>query len=273
MRSGWNAVPLLVAISLVFATPSRAAESTAELAKAAQNPLANLISLPFQDNTSFEIGPYERTQNVLNIQPVIPFSGGRVITRTIFPIVWQPDVAMESGTSTGLGDIQFTAFYSPLSQGLTWGIGPVFSLPTGGAERGTEKWGIGPSVVALKMPGPWVLGVLVNNIWSFAGDDSAKDVSQMLLQYIVNYNFGQSGWYLSSAPIITANWYADSGDKWIVPFGAAVGKLNRVGKKGLPVNLQAGAFYHVVRPDAGPNWSTRVQLAILLPASILKGGV
>lgn len=244
-------------------------QSTAELAKAAQNPLANLMSFPFQNNTSFEIGPYDRTQNVLNIQPVIPLKGGRIITRTIIPIVWQPDVTMASGTSTGLGDIQFTAFYSPPTQGFTWGVGPILSIPSGGEQRGTEKWGIGPSVVVLAMPGHWVTGILVNNVWSFAGDEARSDVNQMLVQPFLNYNFGETGWYLSCAPIITANWEAESGDRWIVPIGGTIGKLSRVGSKGLPVNIQAGAFYNVVTPDAGPTWSTRVQLQILLPASLL----
>ena len=203
---------------------------------------------------------------------VVPLAGGRIITRTILPILCQPDVTMESGTSSGLGDVQFTAFYSPPSEGVTWGVGPILSMPTGGETRGTQKWSAGPSAVALSMPGPWVLGVLVNNVWSFAGEESRADVSQMLLQYFVNYNFGATGWYLSSAPIITANWNLDGDDRWIVPFGLAAGKLVRVGSRGLPLNFQAGAFYNVVRPDSGPNWSTRVQASVLLPASMLKGG-
>jgi hypothetical protein len=246
--------------------------TTSQLAKAAQNPLANFLSFPFQDNTSFDIGPYNRTQNVLNFQPVLPFKDGRIITRTIIPFVWQPDVTMPSGTSTGFGDIQFTAFYSPATEGLTWGVGPILSMPTGGDERGTGKWSIGPSVVALKMPGQWVIGGLINNVWSFAGDSDRADVNQMLFQYFINYNFGETGWYLSSAPIITANWEAPSGNQWIVPFGLAIGKLSRVGSKGIPLNLQAGAFYNVVTPDGGPEWSTRVQAVVLLPASIIGGG-
>jgi hypothetical protein len=168
--------------------------------------------------------------------------------------------------------MQFTAFYSPKTEGLTWGLGPIFSYPTGGESRGTEKWSMGPSAVVLKTTGSWVVGALINNIWSFAGQEDRSDVNQMLLQYFINYNFGETGWYLSSAPIITANWEAPSGQQWIVPFGATIGKLSRVGSKGLPVNVQAGAFYNAVKPDIGPEWSMRLQLQILLPASILHGG-
>jgi hypothetical protein len=253
------ATVLLLAASTAFAQE----KSAAELAKAAQNPIANMMSFPFQNNTSFNLGPYDRTQNVLNIQPVLPFADGRLITRTIIPVVWQPEFLSEEETSIGLGDINFTAFYSPESEGVTWGIGPSISFPTGGELRGSQKWGIGPSFVLLTMPTPWVIGFLVNNIWSFAGDEDREDVNKFLAQPFINYNFGKTGWYLSFAPIITANWKATEGNKWIVPLGGTVGKLTRIGK--LPLNLQAGAFYNVVKPDWGPEWSTRIQVQFLFP--------
>ncbi len=161
-----------------------AQQSTAELAKAAQNPIANMMSFPFQNNTAYNIGPYSRTQNVLNIQPVLPFADGRIITRTIIPIGWTPDYATEDETSVGLGDINITAFYSPASEGFTWGIGPVINFPTGGDVRGNQKWCAGPSLIMLAMPGKWVVGFLINNIWSFAGAEEAPDVNRMLFQPI-----------------------------------------------------------------------------------------
>ena len=256
---------LIIALALVPGALLQAQEkSTAELAKAAQNPIANMMSFPFQNNTSFNLGPYDRTQNVLNIQPVLPFASGRLITRTIFPIVWQPDIITEDQRSTGLGDINFSAWYSPETDGITWGIGPNISFPTGGEMRGSQKWSVGPSIIVLAMPGHWVTGFLLNNVWSFAGKEERRDVNQMLIQPFINYNIGKSGWYVSFAPIITADWKKEE-DKWIVPLGGTVGKLSRVGSKGLPVNIQAGAFYNVVKPDLGPDWSARVQVQILLP--------
>jgi hypothetical protein len=123
-----------------------AQESNTELAKAAQNPLANLISFPFQNNTNFNYGlDKDRTQNLLNIQPVIPLKGGRIITRTIFPLLWQPEFGTEGGTAFGLADVNFTAFYAPHSQGATWGFGPILTIPTG-YQYSSGKWGIGPSL-------------------------------------------------------------------------------------------------------------------------------
>jgi hypothetical protein len=238
-----------------------------QLAKAAQNPVADMMSFPFQDNIGLGYGPGNgQTQNVLNFQPVIPLhvtEDWNVITRTILPIVTQPSFTGGAAT-TGLGDLTFTAFLSPAKPGaVIWGVGPVASFPTATSPfTGSQStWGLGPSAVVLAMPGQWVLGVLVNQVWSVAG----ASVSQMLIQYFVNYNF-EGGWYLTSSPILTADWNAASGQKWVVPFGAGGGKIFRIGK--LPFNGNVGAYYNAVRPDIGPEWTVRVQLALLLPTSI-----
>jgi hypothetical protein len=248
-----------------------AQESSGQLARKAQNPIANIMSFPFQNNTTFRIGSYERTQNVLNIQPVIPFMGGRLITRTIFPIVWQPELATETGISTGVGDLQFTAIMARSTGAVTWGLGPMLTMPTGGQNRGTEKWSVGPSFIILAMPGPWVLGGLVNYSRSFDGKQNRADVSQLLMQPFVNYNIGENGWYLASSPIVTADLKAPSGYRWLVPMGSGLGKVSRLGAKGLPVNAQVGAFYNVARPDWGPRWSTRVQIQLLIPKAVFGG--
>lgn len=238
----------------------------AALAKAAQNPVANMISVPFQNNTAFGWGEFDRTQNVLNIQPVVPFQlGGSVnlITRTIVPVISQPDLGSASGTTFGLGDINATLFLSPAKPGkLIWGVGPALSLNTATDDvLGSGKWGVGPSVVLLTMPGSWVIGVLANNIWSVAGDENRAAVNQMLIQYFVNYNL-PNGWYVTSAPINTVNWKAAS-DKATIPLGGGVGKLFRLGR--LPVNGSAQAYVNIVKPDLGPDWSMRVQLQLLFP--------
>ena len=254
---------LSVSANLLFA------QNSEDLSQQAANPIANLMSFPFQNNTNFGIGPYNRTSNVLNIQPVIPLVGGKLITRTIFPIVWIPDITHESGMySTGLGDILLTAFYVPESKGSMWGIGPAIEFPTGGEKKGAQKWSLGPSFVLLDQPGNWTLGVLINNVWSIAGNSDAADVNKGLLQYFIVYQLGD-GWYVNSAPIITVNWKAESGQQWTVPFGLGGGKLMFVGK--LPVNFQIGAFYNIVKPDLSADWQFRAQVQVLLPTSIIGG--
>ena len=135
-------------------------------------------------------------------------------------------------------------------------------------ERGTGKWSAGPSLVALVQPQDWTFGVLINNAWSFAGDDERANVNHMLLNLFIVKQLGD-GWYVNSAPIITANWETDRENRWIVPLGAGGGKLVMVGGK-LPLNLQTQLYYNVVRPDFGPEWQWRVQAQILLPKSIFS---
>ena len=236
-----------------------------ELAKASQNPVGDLISLPFQNNMNFDVGAADRTQDILNIQPVWPINLGEnwnLITRTILPVISQP--APGADRTNGLGDLSFTGFISPSKPGkLIWGAGPALIFPTATDDvLGTDKWSAGPSVVALTMPGSWLVGALVSNVWSYAGNDDRADVNAFLAQYFINYNF-PSGWYLTSAPIITANWEADSGERWTVPFGGGFGKVFRIGKQ--PMNINTQVFYNVEKPTNGAEWQWRFQLQLLFP--------
>lgn len=244
---------------------SQAEESTDALRQAAQNPVASMISIPFQNNTNFGYGPYGKTQNVLNIQPVIPIKlndDWNLITRWVTPIISQPQLTPLGEREFGLGNIQPSFFFSPAKSGeIIWGVGAVLWLPTATDPLlGLNKWGGGPTAVALTIQGPWVLGVLANNIWAGSG---AQRVNQMLVQPFVNYNM-PGGWYLTSAPIITANWLAASGEKWTVPVGGGFGRLFKIGHQ--PLNVQLQAFYNVVKPTIGPDWSVRAQLQLLFPA-------
>ena len=242
-------------------------EEMGELARSAQNPVANLISVPLQNNANFDFGPREKTQNVLNIQPVVPFElseDWNLITRTIVPIVSQPSLFKGQDRETGLGDTTFSAFVSPVKPGkLIWGAGPIFLLPTASDDRlGSDKWGIGPSAVFLTMPGNWVLGWLFSQVWSTGGSGD-RDVSLFTWQYFVNYNL-PGGWYLTSSPIITANWKSKTGeDTWTVPIGGGVGRITKIGA--LPVNLVAQLYYNVGKPDALGRLNLPVQAAFLFP--------
>jgi len=257
----------LIMLTLMCSATANATESNEDLAKKTQNPVADLISVPFQNNTNFGLGPHNRVQNILNIQPVVPFNlteNMNLITRTIVPIIRQPDLFNDSGDTNGLGDINLSLFFSPAKSGqVIWGLGPILEFPTATDEvLGTRKWSAGPTGVALTMQGPWVVGALANQVWSYAGNDDRDKVSRFLLQYFINYNF-KGGLYLTSAPIITANWKATSGNKWVIPFGGGIGKIFRIGK--LPLNAQTQAFYNVEQTTFGPDWTLRFQLQFLFP--------
>lgn len=251
-------------IALFSCSPAHG-QSESDLAKQAQNPIANLISLPFQNNTNFDFGPDERTQNVLNIQPVLPFKlneDWNLITRTIFPVTSLP--LPNDGREDGLGDTTFSAFFSPRGGGeTTWGVGPIVLIPTATEDvLGSDLWGLGASLVVLKQPGQWVIRSLFSNLWSFGDNDQGEKVNLFTWQYFINYNF-DSGVYLTSAPIITANWEAESGNQWTVPFGIGIGKVTKFGKQ--PINGSIQGYYNVEKPQFGADWQLRLQLQFLFP--------
>lgn len=267
---------LIVAAASLAGSVQAVAQESDQLAKAAQNPVAAMISLPFQNNTFFGVGPHGDAANVLNIQPVIPITLGswNIISRTIVPVIYVPDLApglsdiandpQGSNGSFGLGDINQTFYFSPVDSGpIIWGIGPSLTVPTATDNSiGSQHWSAGPAAVALTMPGNWVFGSLVRQLWSFAGDSDRQDVNQTLIQPFVNYNFA-GGWYAVSSPVITANWEAKSSNTWTVPIGGGLGKIFKI--DGQAMNAQLQGFYNVERPRYGPDWSIRLQLQFLFP--------
>jgi hypothetical protein len=256
-------------------TPA-AATNTDALRNAAQNPVASLISVPIQENWNFGIGPSNRIQNVLNIQPVIPLSLSKnwnLIVRWITPVIYQPlPVAQPPGPPVqttgvyGLGDMNPSFFLVPKKSKIIWGIGPTFVLPTATNTTylGQGKFSLGPSVVVLVQPPHWTIGFLANNVWSVAGqsDKSKPAVNQFLLQWFVNYNM-KKGWYLTTSPIITANWRATNSNVWTVPFGGGVGRIMKLGFQ--PVNITAQFYGNAVYPPGTSPWGMRAQIVLLFP--------
>ena len=263
------AVAVLASAGLLLAVPVHAEMSAEELAKLAQNPVGNLISVPFQNNTNYNVGPLNGNQNILNIQPVIPVEISpewNIITRTIVPVISQPKLSQDSERKNGIGDTVFSAFLSPAKPGhWIWGVGPVAQLPTNTSdELGNKNWGLGPTFVVLHLDhgDPWVYGVLANNIWSLSSSKQGGSYNNGLIQPFVNYNF-RGGFYLVSGPILTVDWKADSGQQWTVPLGGGIGKIFHLGK--LPVNTTLQAYYNVVHPDNGANWQLRAQVQLMFP--------
>jgi hypothetical protein len=243
------------------------AQDTGNLAEQAQNPIANLISVPFQNNTNFNIGRLGNDQNILNVQPVIPFKlneDWNLVTRWILPVIYQPPLYRGDESDFGLGNFNPSFFFvTQVNPKLMIGAGPTFLLPTStDRSLGPDKWGTGPTAAVVWTPGKWVVGALVNNIWSFAGDARDPDVNQFLLQYFVNYNMAH-GWYLTSSPIITADWTQSSDNRWTLPLGGGVGRVFKLGSQ--PMNVSLSAYDNVITPDYGPDWQVRFQVQLLFP--------
>jgi hypothetical protein len=256
-------------------TPQQQEALRLAVIKTSQNPVGNITVVPFQNNFNYGYGPYTRLQYNLNLQPVFPVmlsAKMTLITRTIIPIVNQPSpespvVCASAGgcpSTLGLSDVQEQLFFAPKTKPgqLIWGAGPIFQLPTATPNTiGSGKWSAGPDAVALIMPGKWVLGALVAQLWSVAGLPDRPSVSTFLVQPFVNYNL-KNGWAISSAPIVTSN-ASIPGTKWIVPLGGGVSKTFKDGDQ----LMQLAALYYtnVVRPLAAPQTTLRVTWSLLWP--------
>ena len=240
-------------------------DEAAQLAVAAQNPLASLVTLPMQANFNNGYGPYDRLFFNLNIQPVVPFKGKKwdIISRTIIPVNSVPQGELDS--TFGLGDINLTLFWvKAKASKLTWGIGPIITLPTASNPEllGSGKFSLGPSGVVFYGTGKWTMGAVASNSWSVAGDSDRADVNFFYAQYFLNYNFG-GGWAVGTAPIITANWEAESGNQWTVPWGLQVSKITRFGSQ--PVNLLLGYYYNSTHPEGAAESQVRFQINFMFP--------
>lgn len=267
----WRLIPIaavLLAASSVHALAQAAPEPQPDvtaLAKTTQNPVGDLITVPFQFNFNTGGDLNQRTLFNLNFQPVAPFkvsTNWNAISRTIVPINSVP--AADGTRYSGVGDIQEQLFFTPAKPGaIIWGVGPALSMPTATAtamETGT--WAGGFAAVVVKMTGPWVLGALVTQFWpmSDAGGDPKTDL--FLVQPFVNYNFGK-GWALSLGPSITANWNAPSGQEWTVPLGFGFTKTTVFNRR--PMNIGVQYYYNVERPDGSAAEQVRFTVALLFP--------
>jgi len=255
---------IILLSSVVYVQQASAADNTS-LAKAAQNPLATMVTLPLQANYNLDFGANDRTLFNLNVQPVVPIVGEdwNVIIRTIIPVNSVPQGANDS--TFGVGDTNLSMFWSPAKAGkVTWGVGPSFGLPTASDPQnlGSEKFSVGPTGIVFYSTGHWTLGGVVSNLWSVGGSDSRADINQLNLQYFVNYNLGE-GWAVGTAPNLTANWEADSDNTWTIPWGLQVSKIARIGSQ--PVNLLLGYYNNSDHPDGAAEAQVRLQLNFLFP--------
>jgi len=265
--------------STIGATPEQQSEASA-LAKTIQNPIAALVSLPFQYNINYGVGEFERVQATLNIQPVIPFKlakGAHLITRTIIPVTSIP--VGEVASEFGFGDIQWSGFYSPKTKGnISWGVGAQLNLPTASNEAllGSGKISAGPAGVLFWGKGKWTAGGIASNVWSVidikdAGRFDQPDVNFFFAQWFVNYNFGK-GLALGTAPIITCDWnYETSGsgdDRCTFPLGLQVSKVTFAGSQ--PLNLLLGYYNNITHPEGGADSQWRLQVNFMFPVKNKK---
>lgn len=268
----------VVAVAAAFglgAAPARAEGPPAELAKQLANPLASLVSVPFQWNQDGGIGPRDEQRTVLNIQPVVPFAIGRggrwkVISRTVMPLIEQTGAQPGGGDVSGAGDVTQSLFVTPAVTapgGWLVGLGPVIQVPTGSDRRlTTERWSAGPTMVALRQAGPWTYGALANHLWSVTSADGGSDVSSTFVQPFVNYVTRTR----TTFALNTEATYDWERSRWSVPVHGIVNQLLKVGSQ--PMSVFVGAHYWASSPGYGPEgWGLRAGATLLFVPSPLRG--
>ena len=252
------------------------ARAEGDLRAAVQNPISSLISLPFK--LTFDSGAGNGEATILNIQPVVPVNIGEwnLVNRAIIPL-GSVDGAIQGpnnpspgqgdgGSASGLGDINYSTFFSPVKYDkIIWGVGPSLNMPTASDDQlGSGKWSAGITGVALNVPKWGSMGILGRQLWSFSGDSDRNDVSQMLVEPFVNYNLS-NGWFLLTDIVMTANWEADSENRWTVPVGGGVGRVFKIGNQG--INSMLETYYNAERPEGAPEYSVTFTFQFLFPKS------
>lgn len=261
-----SAAALTLATSLTAAAQDAGADSGADLAKKLSNPVAAMISVPFQLNYNQGFAGGDGEQWTLNVQPVIPISispDWNVISRTIVPIVGQTDAIPGKGSQFGLGNTTQSFFFSPKEPtkgGIVWGVGPVVVIPTATDDISAPQWGVGITGVVLRQNKGWTVGALANQVWSVSGNSEYGKKSNAFLQPFVSYTTPNA----TSFTLNTESTYNWEAEEWSVPINATVGQVIKIGER--PVQLSGGVRYYAKAAENGPDgWGLRMQATLLFP--------
>jgi hypothetical protein len=256
-------IPLAVTAQAQQAAPSPSSLTEQDLAKSVHNPFEDFVKVPIQAATGFNIGPYHKAGETLNVQPEVPFSLNAqwdLIARLSLSATYLPSPSAQ----VGLNDLQTSFFLTPSKEDVwVWGVGPIFQFPTASSsDLGTGRWSAGPTGALIYSKGPWFNGILAYQLMSFAGDRDRGSVNQTYIEPDISYN-SESGFYAQIDPPITYDWTAEKSNAWELPVGADIGDVFTIGAQ--QMGLQIGSYDLLKHTEGGPDWIIRVQLTLLFP--------
>jgi len=260
---------LLIFLIMIFSTASAQKKATEdqqanELAKKLANPVSNLISVPFQNNFDYNFGTLGGYRYTLNFQPVIPMKLGKslsLINRFIVPFINQNNVTGPE-MQNGLGNTLYSAFFSPKTGKLIFGVGPEIGFPSTNKYLGAENWLIGPTLVVLAQPGNWSIGVLSNNLWAVNVDSSKSNVNNLYFQPFISYRF-DGAFTVGISSEDTYDWLHKRLNSGMIALNMS--QILKIGGK-LPASIEVTPKYFFASNQVvSPDWGIRAALTLLFP--------
>lgn len=234
------------------------------LSEKATDPTAPLMAFYMADwfTPSFHHGGDDR-MNILMVRPVIPIPKTSVIPFAQIARLTVP-YATESPSSSGLADVilfDLAIFDAPALKGRV-GIGPVVSFPTADPDAlGSGQYSAGPVIGSVSQFGKFQVGILVQNLFSFAGENSRSSVAQSLIQPIVNYSLPDA-WHIGSGnSVYTLDW--NDGKFTSIPLVMNVGKVVHLGP--IPANIAVEPEYNLYHSGESAEWTVRFSVTLLFP--------
>jgi len=228
------------------------------------------FALPLE--LDFDSGAANGNANILRIMPLYTFpmtENWKLVNLSIITMADAPGGIpafpgdSSFGQKAGISDLLHASFVTPTHSGnLIWGLGAILAFPTATDDSlGSGKWAAGPAFRVTYSKGPWNLGFVAGQRWSFAGSDNRADVNQLLVRGAVRRQL-PNHWFFVYAPLITANWDSP-GEKWLVPVGGGIGKTFKVREHPWAWSVQG--YYNAIKPDPAPDWVVRFSIVAAIP--------
>jgi hypothetical protein len=236
------------------------AEEQSNLVKQANAPISSIMQLRFQDTYLPKFNGLQGQGNTFTLVVTMPLPRYRLLPLPQLSLLTIPSAVTLPGL-TGFGDVRFLDIVI-LHEGrrFVWGVGPTFVFPTASKPMtGQGKWQVGPAVGVAFAPEKWLIGVLIQNPISFAGDRDRKDVNAMILQPFVTYQLG-NGWFIRSQPQLFFNWKTG---QQVLPLDIGAGRVFRIDRQ--LVSFFVEPFWNITSDGPSPKYGVTFGLNLLYP--------